>query len=117
MNEKELLPFDQWPLRVPNIAKAVASAEEITAALKSASSGEEALKAVKKFFRESDKVGEKVQVIEVRYTCNTEDKKLKKIVDALDEGLPLLQNATVAFQKAVLESPHRPYLEKKLGSH
>ena len=117
MKQKEIPPFEQWPFRVPNIKKEDAKCEELTAELRSAKSEEEALKAVKKFFKASDRIQEMFQMIEVCYTCDTENKKYVKAVNVLDEGGPLLTNASNGFAKALLESPYRVYLEQKLGSH
>ena len=114
---KPLEPFEKWPLRVPNIAKEVALCDALTQEFLAAETPEAALKTIKKYFKTSDKLGEKIEVIQVRYTCNTEDKKLVKAVNYLDENLPLLSNASNAFAKAVLESKHRAYLEQKLGTH
>lgn len=117
MRQKEIPPFEEWPFRVPNIKKEVALAERLTAELREAKSGEEALKVVKKFFKASDRVGEMFQMIEVCYTGNTENEEYQKAVAVLDEGGPLLTNASNGFAKAMFESPFRSYLEEKLGSH
>ena len=115
--KKPMEPFETWPLRVPNIKKEVEACDKLTAEFLAAPTQEEALKVIKKYFRVSDKLDDKIQLIEVRYTCDTTDKKLAKAVGYLDENLPLLSNAANAFRKAILESKYRPYLEEKLGTH
>ena len=117
MKEKSIPPFEQWPLRVPNFEKEAAKIEVLAEELKSAPPPEEALKVVKKYFKHGDKLADQIEIIAVRYTCDTTDKKLIKAQNLLDEGGPLLSNAENKFHKAILESPHRPYLEQKLGSH
>ena len=69
MKQKEIPPFEQWPFKVPDIKKEVAKAEALTQSLREAKSEEEALKIVKRFFKESDRLGEIFQMIEVRFTC------------------------------------------------
>ena len=117
MKPKSIPPFEEWPLRIPNIQKEVAKIEELTKEMLEAPSQEEALKIVKKYFKASDKLSDTCQLISVRYTCDTTDKKLIKAQNLLDEGTPLLANAENKLRKAILESPYRPYLEQKLGSH
>lgn len=114
---KEMPNFETWPLRVPNIQKEVELIQGLTKDLTEAPSQEDALKVVRKYFKATDRVTEKATLIQVRYSCDTTDKKLIKANNVLDEGIPLLSAADVAFRKAVLETPFRPYLEQKLGTH
>ena len=113
---KQLKPFEEWPFRVPSIEKEVAKVNEFTKLLKEAPSGEEALKVIKKHNKAGDRFSNEVTHVQVCFSLDTTNKKYKKAITVLDEGLPLYQNAEVAFQKAVVESPYREYLEKKLGS-
>ena len=117
MKPKTIPPFEEWPLRIPNIQKEVAKIELLTQEMIGAATPEEALKVVKKYFKASDKLSDVCQVISVRYTCDTTNKKLVKAQNLLDEGMPLIANAENKLRKAILESPHRPYLEQKLGTH
>ncbi len=117
MSKKPLTPFETWPLRVPNIQKEAAKARALAEEIRKAETPAECLKAIRAYFRQSDKISEEVSIIYVRYSCDTTDKRLIKANNALDEGLPLFQSAEVELKKAILESPHRAYLEKKLGSH
>lgn len=113
---KELKPFDQWPFRVPNIEKIVAECKAFAAALKEAKSEEEAYKVWKKHAKRSDIIETEVSHINVLYTLDTTNKKYEKAMNVLNEGLPLIMAAEQEFTKAMLASPYRPYLEKKLGS-
>lgn len=114
---KEIPSFKEWPLRIPNIEKEAAAGRELAAALRQAPSQEEALKVMKKYFKASDRLSEKITLIQVRYSLDTTDKKLVKAINLLDEGLPLISSAENEIRKAALESPFRPYLEQKLGTH
>lgn len=117
MKQKEIPPFEQWPFKVPNIEKLVAKCNGFTKALRDAKSEGEALKVVKQYFKENDRISETFQMIEVCYTCDTENPKYIEANNVVDEGGPLLTNAANGFAKALLESPYRPFLEQKLGSH
>ena len=113
---KELDVFENWPFNVPNIEKVKAKTEEITNDLKNASTEEEALKVVKRYFKECQKVDNEITHISVLYSIDTRVKKYEKAMGVLDEGIPTLQAADLEFKKAFLNSKFRPYLEKKLGS-
>ena len=117
MREKEIPPFEQWPLKVPNISKIVAALNALTKKFKAAPNEVEALKVVKKAFHLSDKLSDQIQLIEVRYSCDTRDVRYSKAMDVLNEGLPLISVADNDLKKAIVESPYRPYLEEKLGTH
>ena len=113
---KELDVFENWPFKVPNVEKVKAQEKEMIEALKNAKDEVEALKIVKKFFKEGNKVDNEFTHISVLYSIDTRVKKYEKAMDLLNEQLPELQALSVEFKKAVIESKYRPYLEKKLGS-
>ena len=114
--KKEIPVFEEWPFRVPNIQKVVAQVNGFTEALKNASDEKAALAVVKKHNKAMDKVGNEATHVEVLYSLDTTNKKYEKAMNVINEGMPLVQNAETSFQKAMVESPFRPYLEKKLGS-
>lgn len=114
---KELAKFEDWPFKVPTIKTVMKHLDEITTDFKNAKSEAEALKIFKKMSRYSDKIGDDFTHISVLFSLDTTDERNQKAMNILNQGLPMVQVATIAFQKAVLESKFRPYLEKKLGSH
>lgn len=113
---KELLPFEQWPFKVPSIKGIIKKIEKQTLALQNASSKEEALKVWKSASRVSDNFSNEITHVQVLFTLNTQDPKYKKANDKMDNGLPLVQASLLKFQKALMDSKYRPYLEEKLGS-
>jgi len=113
---KELLPFEQWPFKVPSIKGAVKKIRIFTDEFKKASNQEEALKTWKKASRFSDRFSNEVTHVQVLYTLDTKNKKYEKAMNKLNEGLPVVQAANLDYQKALVASPYRPYLEKNLGS-
>ena len=114
---KELETFENWPYRVPNIQKTVDKINGLTEKLKSSASQEEALKAWKAHAKFSDKLETEISLVHVLFTLNSDNKKYFNDNNKLDEGLPLIQAAENEFIKAVLASPYKEYLEKKLGTH
>lgn len=116
MAKKEMSPFETWKFVVPNIKKIIENIKKLTEEFKAASSEQEALKVFKKFGRYTDKVGEEITLVQVLYSIDTTNKKYEKAMNILNEGLPYVSNEQVEFTKAVLSSPFRSYLEKKLGT-
>ena len=112
---KEIPVFEQWPFRVPNIQKAVALTNSFATALQQAKDEKEALAVIKKHNKARDRFANQTTLIEVLYSLDTTNRKYEKAMNVINNGYPLVQNAEVAFQKAVVESPYRPYLEQKLG--
>ena len=112
---KELPPFEQWPFKVPSFSTAVKKVEGFTEQLKQAATPQEAWKIWKAYSRYNDKLDNEFTHISVLYSLDTTNKKYEKAMNVLNEKGPTLTNASQAFEKVLLSSPHREYLEKKLG--
>lgn len=113
--KKELPVFEEWPFKVPSIKKVVAKLEEFTKAFKEAKTGEEAYAIYRKRAKYEDSISNEITHVQVLFSLDTNNKKYQKAQDVLNEGLPLVSAAEVEFSKAMLESPHRAFLEAKLG--
>ncbi len=113
---KELKKFSEWPFKVPSIKKAVEKEKAFTASLLACKSGEEALSVWKKHAKASDSFGNEVTHISVLYSLDTTNKKYEDAMNAMNEGLPLIQAESNKWNEALLNSPYRPFLEEKLGS-
>lgn len=113
---KQLPPFESWPFKTPNIKNYVKKLDEATKLLQDASTDEEALAAVKKHNRVSDKVANELVLVSVCYSIDVNNPKYKKAMDILNEQSPLLSSADNRYAKALVGSSHRKYLEEKLGT-
>ena len=113
---KQLPPFESWPFKTPNIKHYVKKLDEATKLLQDASTDEEALAAVKKHNRVSDKVTNELVLVSVCYSIDVNNPKYKKAMDILNEQSPLLSSADNRYAKALVGSSHRKYLEEKLGT-
>lgn len=113
---KQLPPFESWPFKTPNIKNYVKKLDEATKLLQDASTDEEALAAVKKHNRVSDKVTNELVLVSVCYSIDVNNPKYKKAMDILNEQSPLLSSADNRYAKALVDSSHRKYLEEKLGT-
>lgn len=114
---KELAKFEDWPYRVPDIDKALKKYDLIIASLRNASSGEEAYKAFKAMAKMNDKIEDEITHVQVLFSLETNNSKYKKGMKILNEKIPYLSKVSTDFAKEMLNSPHREYLEKKIGSH
>ena len=114
--KKELPVFEEWPLKVPSIPKTVKKGEAITEELKNAKTGEEAFKAWKKCAKLYQTVENEFTHISVLYSIETTNPKYKKAMDKLNQESPYLQQSAQLFNIALKDSPHRAFLEKKLGA-
>ena len=113
--KKELAKFEDWKFKKPNIKSIVSNIEKRTEAFKNAESEKEAFKAYKSMAKYMDKVRDEFCHVQVLYTLDTRVKERQKAVNIVDNGMPLVTNASVEFDKAMLNSKFRPYLEEKLG--
>lgn len=114
--KKELAKFEDWPFKCPKTKTVLKQLSALTESFKNASNGEEALKAFKKMSRYNDKISDDITHVQVLFSLETTNKTYEKAMNVLNQGLPLIQVALIDFQKAVLASPFRTYLEEKLGS-
>lgn len=55
-------------------------------------------------------------IAHIRHTIDTADKFYDKENRFIDENMPLLQEYFLGFMRALLESPYRPEIERKIGS-
>ena len=113
---KELAKFEEWPFKVPHIKSIIKKINALTAEFVAAASEEEAYKVSKKISRFGDKVYDEITHVQVLYSLETTNPKYEKAMNTLNEGLPLISAAQLAYTKAFVASPYRPYLEKKYGS-
>lgn len=113
---KTLAKFEDWPFRVPNFQEVGRKVDEITDLLKAAPDYKTALTIYKKMNKLMDKVMDDCTHIQVLYSLETHNEKYVKANLKMDEEMPSLSVKINNFNKAMLASPFRPELEKKLGS-
>lgn len=116
MKEKDIGLFEEWPFRVPGLESTKKKIQMITEEFKNASSEQKAYQAYRKSVRLMDKLQDQCTYIQVLYSLDTTNKKYEKAQNKLNQILPLIEVEQLEFMKAMLSSPYRPYLEKKLGT-
>ena len=114
--KKELPVFEEWPYKVPSIKKAIKRCQELTKAFQEAKTGEEAYRIWQKFAKLADAFQNEATHISVLYSIDTKNETYKKDEEKLNQEMPYVQEAIQGLNLAIVASPHREYLEKKLGS-
>ncbi|MDD4154763.1 MAG: M3 family oligoendopeptidase, partial [Bacilli bacterium] len=109
------MKLEEFPLIVPNIKKIETKFKELLASFHSATSAQEQKKVIDKVIKLVDEVSNQFTLISVRYTQDTRVEAYQKAQDAIDEMGPLFQGLYNEYQKALVSSPFKSELEKKLG--
>lgn len=109
------MKFEELKAQKPNEKKIISDIKSLTKALKEAKDAKEAIKVVEKYFKLSDKIESNFTIISIRHSIDMNDKKISKLSDICDEVGPKLSEYTVAFDKAVIESPFKDEMVKKFG--
>ena len=116
MKEKQIPVFEEWPFKVPSVKACLVKIQKATAMLKAAVDGPSALRAYKKHVKDSDAFQNEMTHVFVLFTLDSANPKYAKAMDKMNEGMPLIQAEENKFTLAMRQSPHRAYLEKKLGT-
>jgi len=111
------MKFEEFPLRIPNVKSIEGKIKVLVDELNNATDEKVALKVVKKFFKLTDVIETNTTVISIRNSIDTTDKKYEKAMAKVDEVGPVLSSYSQAFDKALLFSKYRNYLEEKIGKH
>jgi M3 family oligoendopeptidase len=109
------MKLEEFPLIIPNIKKVETKFKELLAGFYAATSAQEQKKVIDKVIKLVDEVSNQITVISVRYTQDTRVEAYQKAQDAIDEIGPIFQGFYNEYQKALIASPYRNELEKKLG--
>ena len=85
--------------------------------LKSASTFKEGIKIIHQCERFSNNLQNNVTVIQIRYSLNTNDKKIARLNNQVDEVLPLVSGLFNEWNKTLLNVPFRDELEAKYSPY
>ena len=85
--------------------------------LKAAKEYKDGLKVINAFERFMGHLETNVTVISIRYSLNTQDEKIAKAQDQVDEMMPLVSNLINVWNKILVKVPYRKELEKKFSPY
>ena len=109
------MKFKDMPYERVDFAQVEKEMQELMAAFDRASSGEEQFEIHKKYYDLSDRVNTLMTIAMIRFNGNTSDEYYTREQEYYDEQVPVYSNLVLEYQKKFYESPHRAYLEDKIG--
>lgn len=110
------MKFEEMKKHVPNVKACEKKLNELREKLEKAETKEEAFKVIKAYFKFSDNLESDVTIISIRNSINTLDKEYEKAMNKCYEVLPLIQEQTTKFEKAILDSKFKDDIAKKFSS-
>lgn len=111
------MKFEEMPLNIPSEKKIGKKLEKLTDELINASTKEEAIKVVKKYFKVMDDFETDSTIISIRNSVDTRDETYKKAYEAVCDVSPVIESYVNKFNKALVSSRFRHELEEKFSSY
>jgi M3 family oligoendopeptidase len=111
------MKFSQYPTNVPKLETIQTELGALIDLFAQAKTAKEAVEAVKKVQAYSDELGTDVTIINIRFSLDTNDKKISDANDYLDTIYPYISQLSNRFNKLLVESPFRAELEKVFGDY
>ena len=111
------MKFEEYPLRVPELAKVSKKVKQLIANLNDAKTAAAAIGAVKKMNRFSADLSSDMTIISIRYTIDTTNEIYRNANDVLDEISPHISALFNEYNHALVASPFRTELEAEFGSY
>ncbi|MFA5693362.1 MAG: M3 family oligoendopeptidase [Acholeplasmataceae bacterium] len=109
------MKFNDFKYERPKIGLVKNELIKLVDNLNNANSLDEALSIIKKYHKYEDNFSSNVQLAYIRHSLDTNDKFYNEEKDYLNKVLPEIQEYSVLFQKALLDSKFKDELEKELG--
>lgn len=99
----------------PDKDEIISIINDLNNSLINAKNGDDAIAAVKKYFKVSDDIHTIFSLIYIRYTINTKDPYYKELSDLTDTIAPEITDACNEFEKNLFDSPFRKELTDEFG--
>jgi len=109
------MKFEEIKMHVPNEKQIKNKVEKLVDDFRNASKKEDELKVIRRYFKLTDKVETDFTVISIRNSINALDPVYEKAMEKVNKNLPVIQSYFQIFEKTILDSKNRGYLEEKLG--
>ncbi len=111
------MKFEEFKVKVPNVKKVMEKVNKFHADFMNAQSAKEAKKVFDKASKYLENVGGDVAVIQIHFSINTQDPKIRKAYEKVNQTMPLVSEAINALNIAMATSKFRPELEEMYGKH
>ena len=111
------MKFEEFKVKVPNVKKVMEKVNKFQSDFVNAQSAKEAKKVFDKASKYLENVGGDVAVIQIHFSINTQDPKIRKAYEKVNQTMPLVSEAVNALNIAMATSKFRPELEEMYGKH
>ena len=111
------LKFEEIPIKKISFKAVEKKLNSLIEELKNAPDYKSGLKVIHSFERFMSKFSTNTTVISIRHSLNTQDEKIAKIQDQVDEMMPLVSNLVNEWNKTLIALPYRAELEKKFSPY
>lgn len=112
-----MVKFSNMKVSALNLDKINNKADLLINEFKNANTFKEQEKALKKYYKFYDDIYTTIQIIYIRFTINTADKKYIKLQDEVDEVSPHLSSIFNRFNKELINARFKDELIAKYGCH
>lgn len=109
------MKFSEMPYQRVNLEEAEGRFTDIIERQKQAKSGEEQFAIHQEYYKLMNELGTYGTLAMIRHDIDTTDEFYEKEQEYYDEISPILDKYQVAYKKVLFESPHRAYMEEKIG--
>lgn len=109
------MKFSEMPYTRVDMQELEKAYQDLTDRAKNAKSGEELFAVHQEYYQVTGEANTNYTIASIRHDIDTTDEFYEKENDYYDEILPTWQNLDVAYLRVLYESPHRAYMESKIG--
>ena len=109
------MKFSEMPYTRVDMQELEKAYQNLTDRAKNAKSGEELFAVHQEYYQVTGEANTNYTIASIRHDIDTTDEFYEKENDYYDEILPTWQNLDVAYLRVLYESPHREYMESKIG--
>lgn len=111
------MKFEEFKVKVPNAKKVMEKVNKYEEAFKNAQNAKEAKKIIDKANKYLEDISSDVSVIQIHFSIDTRDEKIRKAYEKVNNTMPLVSEAINELNKAMAASKFRPELEEMYGKH
>lgn len=109
------MKFSEMPYTRVNMDEVKDFYEKLIERAKTAESGEELFAQHQEYYKFNSEMQTNITLANIRHDIDTTDEFYTKENDFYDEIMPIIENYENKYAKVLYESPHRAYMEEKIG--
>ena len=109
------MKFSEMPYTRVDFARAEEVFKDLIARAKAAQSGEELFAVHQEKYKVMSGIATNMTLAQIRHDIDTTDEFYEAENDFYDEIGPVMANYETMYAKVLYESPHRAYMEEKIG--